>query len=248
MNCAYCLHFSPLSDEKFLDIKEYEADIKRLSFLFGGVAQEIRLMGGEPLLNPHIADFIRITREHFLAGAISIVTNALLLSKMPEDFWQAAKECKAIIRPSFYPIKGMDYSEGEALAKAHGVEYKAYNSEIIKNKGEMVMRKKVYDLNGCCDPRKSFTLCYEANSAITLRNGRIFTCPEAAHAEILIKRFNLDMKVLPTDSIDIYEAKSGQEILEFVAKPIPFCRYCDTSNSLDNIPWRLSEKSLSEWT
>ncbi|GMO53913.1 MAG: hypothetical protein Ta2G_12560 [Termitinemataceae bacterium] len=40
------------------------------------------------------------------------------------------------------------------------------------------------------------------------------------------------------------------EILEFLAKPIPFCRYCDVPlrAARGNVPWTVSKREISEWT
>ena len=63
LNCKSCFHFSSRAEEEYLDVTEYEKDCKRLSELFGGVASDILLMGGEPLLHPDIEKFIEITRK-----------------------------------------------------------------------------------------------------------------------------------------------------------------------------------------
>ena len=35
-----------------------------------------------------------------------------------------------------------------------------------------------------------------------------------------------------------------QEALQFLAKPIPFCKYCDVKNRKDGIEWKTSTKRI----
>ncbi|MBQ9003795.1 MAG: hypothetical protein IJ087_18270, partial [Eggerthellaceae bacterium] len=66
LRCAGCLHFAPLAEESFLDVKAYEHDLQRLASISGieGYFGSVALMGGEPLLHPRLVDVVRITRAH----------------------------------------------------------------------------------------------------------------------------------------------------------------------------------------
>ena len=50
------------------------------------------------------------------------------------------------------------------------------------------------------------------------------------------------------DYIDIYKAKSIQEILAFLAKPIPFCKYCNVKGRTFGHERGISKKEIEEWT
>ena len=59
LNCKGCVHFAPLAKpSSFYPLEEFEKEIKRLSELFGGRFGWIHIMGGEPLLNPNINDYL----------------------------------------------------------------------------------------------------------------------------------------------------------------------------------------------
>ena len=49
------------------------------------------------------------------------------------------------------------------------------------------------------------------------------------------------------DYIDIHKAKDYQEVLQFLAKSIPFCKYCDVKNRKDGIVWKVSTKRFEEY-
>ena len=84
LRCAGCLHFAPLAPERFLDLGEYERDLRRLAAIegFGGYFESIVLMGGEPLLHPQVADVVSVTRAILPDENITLCTNGLLLKRM----------------------------------------------------------------------------------------------------------------------------------------------------------------------
>jgi hypothetical protein len=65
---------------------------------------------------------------------------------------------------------------------------------------------------------------------------------------IFNKYFNQNLVVSDADSINIYAAKSMDQIFDFLCKPVPFCRYCDWKRCETQIPWHTSIKQISEWT
>ena len=64
LRCAGCLHFAPLAEEHCLDVEAYERDLSCLASVDGieGYFGSIALMGGEPLLHPHVASHVPLLR------------------------------------------------------------------------------------------------------------------------------------------------------------------------------------------
>ena len=56
-----------------------------------------------------------------------------------------------------------------------------------------------------------------------------------------------DYYTLEHDYIDIYKAKSAEEICEFVSRRIPFCDHCRYSQATYCHKWKASTKQISEW-
>lgn len=243
LNCAGCSHFSPLAEPEFADYEESTRDFARLGALFHGYARQIRLMGGEPLLHPELIKFLKMARENFPDGDISIVTNGVRLLNQPEEFWQACKENRITIRPTKYPIP-LDYEGMEKRADEYGVRYHYYNnSAVVKT-----LHHDKLDLMGLQKGTKSFLHCPQSNSCVYLRHGRLYTCPIVPSVRHFNKYFEVNLKEVPEDSIDIYQAGSAQEILAFLARPIPFCRYCMPDKTRTGLPWRQTERAMEEWT
>lgn len=91
LNCRGCCDFSNLAKEKkFYELPEFTKDMTRLTELFSGI-NKIRLMGGEPLLNPRLTEYIQTSRALFPASDIRIVSNGLLIPKLGDDVLRCIK-------------------------------------------------------------------------------------------------------------------------------------------------------------
>jgi MoaA/NifB/PqqE/SkfB family radical SAM enzyme len=133
----------------------------------------------------------------------------------------------------------LDYAAIELQAKKYGLKlsYQDDTDSIIKTTSYMP-----FDLTGSQNIKESFRLCFYSNSCIALSRGRIYTCVIIQTIHIFNKYFNQNLQESEKDSIDIYKAKSIDEILDFLCKPIPFCRYCNWKKCQTQIPWRISKK------
>ncbi len=241
LNCRYCSHFSPIAPEKLLDIVQYEKDLARLSELFEGEMNYINLLGGEPLLNPEIGKIIAMTRQYFPKGNVKLVTNGLLLKKMPEEFWEQCRSSRAEVSVTIYPLEGA-YAGLEDLFKSKGVLHSVYGTRSDN------MSRQPINFNANCDRQDSFVRCGLANHCIQLKEGKLYTCTRAAYAPFLVEHFGLDAsKLSPKDGVDIYQMQTGKDVLDALAKPIPFCSYCDTSTFRCGLRWESSKQEKSDW-
>lgn len=243
LSCCGCDHFSPLAKPKLADFEKVERDLERLSQLFEGSMGEIYLSGGEPLLHPEIIRFMKMCRDKFPEDMIYIITNGIKLIGEPEEFWTACRENRIILRPTRYPIN-VDYDKIAELADRYQVPcyFWGVSGKAPKNTKHIALHPRGDQVD-----IRSFMHCRYANHCMTLEDGRIYTCPLPPRIHIFNEHFGTNMRVSPRDSIDIYQAKSAEEILQFMAHPIPFCKYCRQDQSVRNIPWHLSEKDIKEW-
>lgn len=241
LNCQNCDHFAPLAREYFTDLKQYEADLKRIQELFGDNVAQIDLEGGEPLLNPQSVDFIKVTYAYFPKALINIFTNGILLPKMEEGFWDICRQCGVVLEVTKYPI-ALDYDRIEHLAKEKGVVLHYFGGNVVKTS-----RHQPLDLNGGQDQWESFCSCFLANECIMLKKGRLYTCTVLPNIEHFNRYFAKDVEVSAKDSIDIYEAESAQEILEFLCHPMPACRYCKVLERTGGHIWGTSKRAIEEW-
>jgi uncharacterized radical SAM superfamily Fe-S cluster-containing enzyme len=248
LNCQMCDHFSPVADKTFLDYDQYVRDIKRLAELTGNHIGGIMFQGGEPLLNNHLADFIRITREVFPNAFIDLFTNGILLLDWEKHFsvniWEVFREYSVKIKLTEYPI-GIDFSGIRENENKYSVLIDRIWEQDNTNKICRHMLKHPFDLHGKQDAYQ-FISCHQLNECSTLENGRIYICPMAAHVHHFNKCFHKNLYVSEADSIDIYKVESFEEIAEFVTHRIPFCKYCAVSKRKVE-DWKQSDHYQDEW-
>ena len=263
LNCQCCEHFSPIAEETFLDIEQYEKDIKRIAELSNGNIGLMKLQGGEPLLNPNLIDYIRITREALKDTYICLFTDGLLLTKWgekkgEENIWNVIKKYEIEIRITQYPIN-FKIDDVISQAEANGVpvyfDAPPYRkecrlwilTEIGSNeyKGVKHSVKHPFDLEGK-QSKFRWISCYQFNESIVLRDGRVYTCPMIPYVHYFNKRFNKNLLVNEDCYIDIYNANSFEEIAEFCTHRTSFCDYCAVQCRTVK-EWKQSEHDISEW-
>ena len=245
LKCKGCYHFSPLAEEKYLDEKVYERDIKKLGELFWGDIDEVLLLGGEPLLHPNVEDFFEITRKYVNNECqVKVLTNGLLLLQKGERFYKSLKKNNVQLWVTKYPVS-FDYSEAEKFAASYEVELKYFQQEPVRTLGHQPL-----DITGSQNYETNYFGCYRANECIDLKHGKLYTCIIPAEIEAFNKFFNTNLEVCENDYIDIYQVKNKEEILEKLERPIPFCRYCNRNKAqcFGAFPWEKTHFSIKEWT
>jgi MoaA/NifB/PqqE/SkfB family radical SAM enzyme len=243
LNCASCNHFSPLAVEKYLDVNLYRNDCARLADLAKGHIETVHLMGGEPLLHPRLNEIIKISRQSFGGQtSIKIVTNGILLVKQSGDFWKTCKENNIGISISKYPVM-LNFRLINDLAAQYGVQI-IHLDNIDKSDN---WRSEPMDLSGLQNIKTNFIMCYKGNHCIQLKDGKLFTCQQAAYINHFNSFFNTRLEITEKDYISIYDDIAITDILRFLSKPIPFCRYCLIGDNYDR-QWQISKKDISEWT
>jgi organic radical activating enzyme len=238
LNCKSCGTFAPIAYNYLLDIVSFESDCRRLSELGAEKFPGIQLLGGEPLLHPKLNEIIIIARSHFPKTNLSILTNGTLLLKQKEDFWECCQSNKVEILITHYPIS-LDIKSIRKKIKKYRLKLRYCHSVAPWYKVE-------YDLTGGSNPEDNFRKCNNAIQCAELCDGKIVTCSSILCIKYFNAYFQKNIEVKETDFIDIYKVKAIDEILEFISKPVSFCRYC----TLKGLPakWELSKRDISEWT
>lgn len=241
MACYSCNHFSPLADEEYYNFEVFKKDIKRLYELTGGLIKEISMIGGEPLLNKNAKDYFAETKKYFKKTDINLITNGILLLEQDEEFWKSCHDNEITICPTRYPIK-VDWDKIKEKCKEYDVWFDFVDD--TKDQDKISLKTNV-DLEGKQDFFKRFLECGATGTyCVQLFNGKIHTCPFSANIQYFNKYFNMNIPITEKDSIDIYN-NSIDDILLFLSKPIPLCRYCAKSYPVGL--WRPSKKDISEY-
>jgi hypothetical protein len=234
LNCRGCGHFSPIADKWFASLDEHDRDMHRLSELLSTIRQ-IRLMGGEPLLHPEVASFLKSTRAWFPSADIRIVTNGLLLPKMPELFWGACATARIGIDVTVYPPFLRLAPKWRGIGRAKGVPMFMEYTELFYRFG---------NFSGDSNPESSFRSCRSKFYCPFLRQGKLYVCGGPALCQYPNKYFGTHIP--STYSIDLYEEGiTGRKILAELDRPVNTCSYCCEHPS--QFKWGVSNKSQEEW-
>lgn len=215
LNCRGCCDYSNIAQEKtYYDYDEFVKDYRRLSELFSNV-EKIRLMGGEPLLNPRLTDYVTAAREIFPAADIRIVTNGLLLPKLSDETLRVLRENRCRFDISNYPpTRKMFPRIREKLEAAH-VEYELgfpmnyFVRSILEHPSD--------------DPAPAFRNCIFTHCHM-LGHGKLAPCSYSYCITRLNKAYGLSFP--ETDYVNLYADITGEEIIRRFNRPHEFCKCC----------------------
>jgi len=239
LNCKGCAHFSSLCKPTFADLATFREDMDRMAALFSRV-EEIYLMGGEPLLHPDVASFVRAGRASFPRSRICLMTNGTLVTRMTPDVWNALAETGVVLLCDSYPI-GLPVEEIDRLAREHGatVEWTVPREEFFKIP---------IDRAGGHDMAASFRRWQGFNNCPIVRDGRLYPCAYVAYADVFRSTFGISgLQVSERDSISIRDEPDPDTVMEFLMDPVPWCSNCDMDSRVF-YTWGRSKRELSEWT
>lgn len=250
LNCKGCTHFSNIDDTDFLDLDEYEEIISKLSYLYN--INTFRLMGGEPLMNKKLADYIEITRKYFPNSNIDIATNGLLICNMSKNLINVIKQNRIIIKISLYlPIakiqkKINDFLRNHKLLYFYGNGCKQVDDKVL-----------IREFHKCLTLKKQYDSKFNANNCFArecwfLRKNLISKCATPLQIDILNRKFNTNFSVSENDYIDIFKIeKSSWDDVARLLQPMDFCSYCSPEEKkynweIKNIGQELSDYVIEE--
>ena len=241
LRCAGCLHFANVAEESFADIDVFQETFKRFFDLMGDSYRGgIVFLGGEPLLHPQIERFIKCARELTSTGTIFILTNGILLTKMPESFWETCASCRVHIGISGYPIN-LDDSEIKRLAAKHSVGLS------ISSRDNSAWLQYVFDLDGNQNIERSFTSCENANECYIIKGRNLYNCSVTACIEHFNTAFGKNLTLQSEDYLDLFSDISARDILNYISTPTPFCRYCNREKLKLGQTWGPSNRGIGEY-
>lgn len=235
LNCRACEHFSGLVEEPvFHSAESIAQDLEQLRQFIKDIGV-IRILGGEPLLNSEICEIMKIARKAYTYSEIYIVTNGLILDRMPETFFETCLEYHIKIWISYYPpmIKNVECLKG--FLERHGIDYEFSSLN-------MTFRKK-YTLEPLNDKNRSFKNCFQA-TCHNLYKGKIGVCFLPFTQKYFNRKYNYN---IPCDgAIDLYGmGLTTEKLKQFLLTPFERCRYC-REDAIDE-KWTTMKNVISDW-
>lgn len=228
LKCKGCTHYSNIeTHQAFGNFDNFRSDLKRLKQLFWGI-KIIRLLGGEPLLNPELSEFFIAARSTFPDAKIQVVTNGLLIPKISDGILREMKHYQIEFDITQYLPTSRLRPLIETRLKESEVKY--YMSPLV----DTFFDRNNYD--GDSDIEESFSNC-TSKGCHFLCNGKLAVCPRPFTFKRVMDVYNIDKKVLDEDVIDIYGDVTGEYINGRMSQAPKTCKYCYPQNKLKYFKW-----------
>lgn len=242
LSCYACDHASPLLPEKFASVDEFCRDFEALAKVFH--SQQLRIVGGEPLLHPHLLDFLTEARRTGIADAIVLITNAVLLHEAPDELWGAIDQ----LWVSAYPgvKRRLDENACAEICKQRNVHFQVWQVETFNR---TVINNRIED---DALVQAIFRDCKLAGeiSCHTVHDGRFYKCSVAPFMGPRLGLRGIAFENRAIDGVALHDNPRLYEDLDRClngASPLAACSYClGTSGPL--IPHhQLNKTGCANW-
>ena len=237
LNCRGCSHFSGLvTKPTFPSLTKFEKDLNRLHELIDDI-DRLYILGGEPLLNPEVNEYVKLCRKIYPHSKLKLVTNGILLPKMSDEFFQTIRTNNASIEVSSYPPMHSKIPQLEKFLNEKQVDF------IVRKYAEKFSIK--HTLAPHNKQSEIFFRCSRANCHF-LYDGKIAACCFPFMVKYFNEYFNQNWTA---DGItDLYETDlTAEKIKSRLMTPFELCRHCTDHVMID---WgAISYPSpITDWT
>ena len=229
LNCKGCSALMPLYTRDYKRHIDFEVIAKSIRGLTRVVdyVDRLRLLGGEPLLYPHLYDVLCLIQSQKMINQVEIVTNGTLMIK-DERVIKILKDGKCMITISEF-VRGGDAKLIQQL-KENGINYRMYSRGSWLDFGEVTEK----GWNNA-ELRDNFLFCKEAHQQCnSVLNGILYLCPRESHGANLAL-----IPIKKNEYIDLLDDKiTKKQMSSFVYRSslIEACKYCGVSRKMNNIP------------
>jgi organic radical activating enzyme len=230
LRCDHCDHLSP-----FFNVKEdaaYNSSIsvdyfaRELALLAPHVhTEKFLILGGEPLLQPRILEFLGHLRASGITDKIVLVTNGFLLARQPDELFQSVDKI-TISHYTSQPLAEDIIESIRARCDAAGVELEIFRQPRFSMS---VVGQKNQDMEQVDNIFQTCTVAW-SQRCYAIQDGYIYRCSRAPFLgyrlfqEGKVERdFHKEDGLLLVDSIDF-----GQRAKAYFesTKPLKSCEFC----------------------
>ena len=226
LRCNNCAPSSPFMTDA--NLPNLESFVESLSFLAPFVrCDELRLLGGEPLLNKDICSFLRAARQSGIFRSLLVVTNGLLLSRMSEEFWQLTDR----VRISEYPATAGIFSKArletlQAPASRFGTKL-----EVTQNTHfmEAIRDARIADTSTV---QHVFSTCGEAHSwsCHLLYRNRFYRCSRVHTMDRYLSKIGVEHENFTDQDGIVIDGRSSlfSDFKSYLTASVPLkaCSFC----------------------
>jgi len=213
---------SPFIESRLPFEDELARDMGRLATAI--FAEEIRIVGGEPLLNPRIAAILKVARTSGIARRVVLFTNGLLLHTMSNEFWGNVDEVRVNLYPGARPTERLvDQARKRALESGAKLSICEYSSFRVTMVTEPHPPDAITSM--------IFQTCKNAHlyHCHLVHKGWLYKCACPSYLGEFLTNMGQSGYQAEADGFDIHGATDlRKQLWEFLTddKPLDACRYC----------------------
>ena len=198
---------------------------------------QFRILGGEPLLNKNLPNFIMRLREILPNTDIAIISNGILIPKTEDILFEVMKKCNVgFILTLYQPtLKMKDMIYNRLLE--NGVPYGSHEAKTDLFEKFLMLEPESVDKHPyeSCEPR----------GILVLKEQYLYRCPVEAYIGKYCEAYGVHMDI--PDGIDVLDTdiKWDNLIDKLYTEPRSLCKYC--SNKSDFYEWGNSKAEKMDW-
>lgn len=257
LSCSGCSNYSDLKHSGVVPWNECRSWLSDWLKVIN--IEEFSIIGGEPLINPNINQWIVGARELMPDSKILLTTNGLLLDKKFEivDLLNSIGNSLLKITVHVENNQVIENSIEKIFNKYDFEEIDEYGIKRYKNKNNFRIHikrpttfiktfKNNYTnmMPYSNDPKKSFEVCSQKTCPL-LYKGKIYKCSSIAILKDILQRFNRD-KIEEWQEFINYKGispdaniKDIESFIKSYGKPEKICKMCpskeDTDSQIDHL-------------
>jgi hypothetical protein len=222
LRCRGCDHGSPLLEKRFVEVEDFARDLQALARVLH--VNELRLVGGEPLMHPRLLDLLRAATQSGIADKMVLITNGVLLHTVPSEVWKLVDLLWLSIYPGIRPKVTVE--DCEVLAREHGFEFKVRSMDEFRL---TVLNHRIDDSRLVEDIYRRCAIAH-VWACHTLHNGNYYKCSPAPFMRARLARLGIAFDESPNESVSVYGDPEVVEehLTRYLADPMPLaaCSYC----------------------
>lgn len=216
LRCNNCSTLSPLIPKHYSDLEQFKKDIEKLSSIIH--TKTFELVGGEPLLNKKIDDFLQVLVDYKITDSITIFTNGKFLPKMSDKFYSLIDG----INISTYPYSKINYKKIKLFLeeKQKSIDF-SFNFSL-KKEFMVIHKPQELDTNITKTIFEDCKIAHEWNCAL-IKDGYYYKCNIPYFKN---KHSGFDNK---QDGIDIHSTEFPMNFYRYLKnkEPLEACKECD---------------------
>lgn len=243
LRCRHCSANSPYAiAANQPDLEQLRADLSTLEPIFH--SRQIKVLGGEPLLNSDLNSLLRIARESRVFDWIKVATNGLLLPKMNDEFWELVDIVDVSVYPSTKPRIQKLLPSLAAKAKISHTVLEVNTKDVFERvftDTPITDRELVHHI---------FNSCREAHewSCHLLYRGRIYRCSRVHGLDQYLTQVGVQhLGFTEVDGLEIASRPSLlDELYDYLTSETPLhaCEFCLGTSGVPEAHGQLSSHEI----